>query len=96
MTKDTFQPAADPQALDTACKATLNAVADLYQVMLSDLADKKRQSADKIMASGGRLGIEVTVNRHSESHISLVAYEVDGSQKTMAIVHTVFPTDTKH
>ncbi len=96
MTEDTFHPAADPLALDTACKATLNAVADLYQIMLKDLPSNGRQSADRILAEGGRLGIEVTVDKHSKSHISLVAYEADGSRQRMAIVHTTFPSDTKH
>lgn len=96
MSNETFQPATDPQALDKACKATLNAVADLYLVMLNDLPGKKRESADRIMADGGRLGIEVTANKYEESFVCLVAYEKSGSQQTMAMVHTVFPTDTQH
>ena len=84
-----FIPTSDAAALSKQCAALLRASSDLMETISADLPDTKQSLLMQILDGGGRVGFEVSVDRHAINKISLVAIEREGHRRTLATVATV-------
>jgi hypothetical protein len=93
-----FIPAGNLGQLAQRSSAALLAVGDLMQTITEDLPDTKRQALLDLMAGGGRVGLELTVDKDGATRIALVAIEREGIRREVATVKTVATpgADTSH
>jgi hypothetical protein len=89
-------PAADPVALGRSYAKTVNAVSELITLMCGDLSDSSNADLVRLVEGGGRIGLEVTVDRHSTDRISLIAIEPEGTRYVFLTVTPPAPTTAQH
>ncbi|NHZ80103.1 hypothetical protein F2P44_12560 [Massilia sp. CCM 8695] len=86
---DKFIPAANAADLSAQCAALVRASGTLMHTLMVDLGLEKQEGLNRLLAGGGRVGIEITIDRHGSNQISLVAVEREGTHRTLATVQTI-------
>ena len=81
-----FIPSSDAAMLMQRAAAMHVATADLLQVLLLDLSLDKQRTLDALIAMGGRVGIEATVDRESRTCLCMVGFSPDGDRLVLATV----------
>ena len=84
MTDTIFIPAADPGALDKARKAAFLTASELMRHMTADLDDSESGLLVQVLNGGGRVGIEMTLDKHRVPHVSVIAVELEGTRHVLA------------
>jgi len=83
---DNFIPSTDAATLAERAAATMHATANLLQSMLLDMTADKHQAIDTLLARGGRIGIESTVNGLGETSLHMVGFTSDGERLQLSTV----------
>lgn len=86
---DKFIPTADPASLSAQCAALARASGTLMHTLTVDLGLDKQAALNDLLAGGGRVGIEITIDRNGTNRICLVAVEREGRHRTLATVQTI-------
>lgn len=86
---DKFIPTRDAATLSKQCAAFMRAASDLMETISAELPEAKQSALMQVLDGGGRIGLEVTVDRHAINLVSLVAVEREGHHRTLATVATV-------
>lgn len=84
-----FIPTSDAAILSKRCAAFMRAASELMELISNELPDEKQSALMQVLDGGGRVGLEVTVDRHASNLVSLVAVEREGHHRTLATVATV-------
>ena len=79
---------ADPEGLHAACSAVLGNVGDLVERLAAELPESRKAQLLEIVETGGRMGIEVTINGKNMPEFVLIAIELEGKRH---VFHTVRP-----
>ena len=82
-----FIPADDSSKLTQDCKTTLHAALELIGTLNDTLPAEKQQALADLLNSGGRIGLELTLDRFTASTIALIAVELEGARHSLATVH---------
>ena len=83
-----FKPASDAERLRERCDVALHAAGDLMETITADLSQPAQDAIAGILANGGRVGLEFTVDRVAESRICVLGIDADGERHTLATVAT--------
>lgn len=67
----------------------MRAASDLMEIISNELPAQVQNSLLQVIDGGGRVGLEVTVDRHANNLMSLVAVEREGRHRTLATVAVV-------
>lgn len=86
MSTPNFIPSSDAAALIHRAAAAHHATANLLEVLLLGLPEDKLQALDVLMAEGGRVGIEATVDREQRTSLCMVGFTPDGDRLLLATV----------
>jgi hypothetical protein len=78
----------NPEALTARSKSVISSAFDLMEFMSEDLSADKSETLLAVLRGGGRVGIEITADRHSQNQVSLVAIEPEGKRLVLATVAT--------
>ncbi|WP_426192568.1 hypothetical protein [Massilia sp. DWR3-1-1] len=84
-----FVPTSDAAALSKQSAAFMRAASDLMEIISKELPAELQASMMQVIDGGGRVGLEVTVDRHANNLMSLVAVEREGRHRTLATVAVV-------
>ena len=84
-----FIPTSDAVNLSRQCAAFMRAASDLMETISGELPAGKQAMLMQVLDGGGRVGLEVTVDRHAANLVSLVAIEREGHHRTLATVATI-------
>lgn len=79
---------ADPEELKARCSAMLGHVGDLVERLSEALPPDRAAELGSIIEGGGRIGLEVTVDRHNVPQFVLIGIEPEGLRH---VFHTVRP-----
>jgi precorrin-6B methylase 2 len=88
----TFNKAADAAALSQRCAASLRANGALMACLLRELPKEKHDLLQGLLAGGGSVGIETSVDKHADLRVRLVAIEREGRRTVLAEVNQVITT----
>lgn len=83
-----FMPASDVEQLRHRCDVALQAAGNLMETLTADLSQSAQDAIAGILANGGRVGLEFTVDRVAESRICVMGIEANGERHTLATVAT--------
>ncbi|MGX5650200.1 hypothetical protein ACWKW4_08090 [Hydrogenophaga borbori] len=86
--KPGFTPASDVEQLRQRCNLALQAVGNLLETLTGDLPQPVQDAIAGILASGGRVGLELTVDRVAENRICVMGIDADGERHTLATIAT--------
>jgi hypothetical protein len=86
---DKFVPSKDSAALQKQSVAFMRAASDLMEIISNELSAEIQNSLLQVIDGGGRVGLEVTVDRHANNLMSLVAVEREGRHRTLATVAVI-------
>lgn len=89
-------PAADPIALGRCYANTVNAVQELITLMCGDLSAERNADLVRLVEGGGRVGLEVTVDRNGQDSISLIGLEPEGARHVLLSVTPPAPKVAQH
>lgn len=81
-------PSTDGNTLSRACAASLRANGNLMACMLINLPKEKQEAIDRLLAGGGRVGIETLIDAKASNTVQLVAIEREGTRLVLATVAT--------
>lgn len=81
-----FIPASNTTTLSQLCAASLRANAELISAILKDFPKDKLDSIDRLLAGGGSVGIETTVDGKAANTIRLVGIEREGIRLVLATI----------
>lgn len=81
-----FVPAADAGSLSKLCAASLRASGELIAEILKDFPPDKLATIDRLLAGGGSVGIETTVDGKATNTIRLVGIEREGVRLVLATI----------
>ena len=81
-------PGSDDAVLAQRAAASHVATAELLQIMLLGLPAEKHQALDYMLASGGRVGVESTVDKTGLTSLCMVAFTGDGERLVLSTVNT--------
>ena len=81
-----FIPASNTSTLSQRCAASLRANGDLISAILQDFPKEKLDSIDRLLAGGGSVGIETTVDGKAVNTIRLVGIEREGVRLVLATI----------
>jgi|GEM_PF-6159613 len=84
-----FIPAANAATLSQRSAAALRAVSELMEMIVNDLPEGKQASLGALLDGGGRVGVELTVDKSGANKISLVGVEREGRHRTLATIATI-------
>lgn len=93
---DNFIPSSDAAALNHRAAAAHHATANLLQVLLLDLDKEEHQRIDALLADGGRLGIEATVDGTGTTSLAMVGFTGLGERLLLLTVKTPSTGDARH
>jgi hypothetical protein len=91
-----FVPSSDAVTLAQRAAAAHVATAHLLQVMLLDLPSEKHKALDALLATGGRVGIEATVDGTGLTSLCMVGFTSDGDRLLLSTVQTPATTRGSH
>jgi hypothetical protein len=89
---DQFIPAADTNELTRRSAVALLAFSELMDSMLRELPGARLEALNNLLQGGGRVGIEITLDRRGENRICLVGIEREGHHLSLMTVQTVART----
>lgn len=81
-----IQSSATRPTLSVCCAAFLQANSDLVAAILEDIPSDRHAALVKLLAGGGSFGIEALVDQHSNSTISLIGREREGTPVVYAVI----------
>lgn len=84
-----FVPTANAAELSKRAAAALRACADLMALVLPELPPDLQTAIEKVLATGGHVGLELLTNRSAVNTVALVAIENEGARRLIATVATV-------
>jgi len=64
------------------CTAAMRTAADLDGAMTADLHEEKQKASYHLLNGGGRVGVDLTVDRNDGNQICLVRGEREGAHRT--------------
>jgi hypothetical protein len=83
---------ADAARLGRARRVALQSCSELLAVLNTVLSEKDRAASLEVLSTGGRVGIEVLVDAKGETHVSLVAVELEGMLRRIASIEQQKPS----
>ena len=83
---DHFIPAKDAEGLSKCCADALRVCSDLIGYMTGELEEPKKAALCAVIDGGGRVGIELLVDKAGSSRIALAAIEREGARRVLATV----------
>jgi hypothetical protein len=86
VTDPNFIPASDAAMLAQRAAAANHAAANLVQVLLLDLGPEAHQRIGALLAGGGRVGIEATVDGTGRSSLAMVGFTGEGARLLLLTV----------
>lgn len=91
-----FIPSSDAATLAKRAAAAHVATADLLQVLLLDLPTEKHRALNTLLSTGGRVGIESTVDGTGRTNLSMVGFTPDGDRLLLSTVQTPSTPQASH
>lgn len=88
MTNPDFIASSDAATLYQRAAAMHHATAGLLQALLLDLGAEEHQRIDTLLADGGRLGIEATVDGMGTTSLCMVGFTGTGERLRLLTVKT--------
>lgn len=86
---NTFVPTSNANELSKRSASALRTVSDLMEMVIADLPQTKQAALGALLEGGGRVGLELTLDRHGENRISLVGIEREGARLNLATINTI-------
>lgn len=83
---DKFTPKAGTSELTKQAAAFMRAASDLVEVLSTELPAEKQAIMMQVLDGGGRVGLEVTVDRHASNLLRLVVVEREGRHLALATI----------
>lgn len=91
-----FKPASDRAELQERCRVASLAAAELVEAIARDLPQSAHAELSRLLETGGRVGLEVTVDRAGANAYSLVAYDGAGTRQELVQVAMQAPAGVAH
>lgn len=82
-------PVIETVALSKGAAAVLRATADLMETISDCLPVEKQEALMLVLIGGGRVGLEITIDRNMKNLINVVAVEPEGRHRTIATVAAI-------
>ncbi len=78
--------------LTSACSAANAVAGEIIEILMRQLPASHIAALDAVLKRGGRVGLEVTVDRQAASMVALVAIEHDGMRRLVQSIEVQRPT----